>query len=63
MAGTSFHRTQTLELKGGTYASVCSCGWVSTDFPERDNCVKAANLHKVQGMRENTKISAAPKGA
>lgn len=60
--GSPFHRTQTLELKGGTYAAVCSCGWVSSDFPERDNCTKSANLHKVQGMRENSKIGTPLKG-
>lgn len=61
MPNTTFHRTQTLELKGGTFAAVCSCGWVSTDFPEKDNCQKSANLHKVSGMRQNEK-AAAPKG-
>lgn len=47
------HRARTLAIKGGAYVGVCSCGWVSSDFPDREPAIQTTNLHVVQSLRRH----------
>lgn len=59
---TKAHRTQTVRVSNPTdgskaYASLCSCGWVGDDYPDRETAVDDASSHKITELRNNQKAA------